>query len=120
MDTLKESEKDLTESLICDIKKWAGVDVQIIHRFNLIPDIIDGSPVIKIYDGYKSQYLKRTNEDGKTEMVWAYNLSGAMRYLRRLYAKPLADDEEYDVIVKKKEKGSESSGAKIQKCKNIR
>lgn len=82
-----------------NIKKWAGIDVQILQRFLLMPMEVDKHLFIVVFDMYKKQYLYT---GGKYRTFW--NSNEALDYLRGLYKKPLADDEEYDIIVKKIEK----------------
>jgi len=82
-----------------NIKKWAGIDVQIIQRFLLVPMDVDRRMYIVVYDMYKKDYLYT---GGKFKTFW--NSNEALDYLRGLYKEPLAEDEEYDIIVKKIEK----------------
>lgn len=82
-----------------NIKKWAGIDVQIIQRFLLVPMEVSKHLYIVVFDMYKKDYLYT---EGIYRTFW--NSNEALDYLRGLYKEPLADDEEYDIIVKKIEK----------------
>jgi len=83
-----------------NIKKWAGIDVQILQRFLLVPLEVDRHSFIVVFDMYKKNYLYNTEGKYRTFLI----SSEALDYLRGLYKEPLADDEEYDIIVKKIEK----------------
>ena len=88
------------ESLATNIKKWAGIDVQILHRFELQPyiDSSDDILYIVVWDYYQEAYLQI--KGGKPRCFdSSYE---ALEYLRSCYE---AKDEEYEIIVKKKKRG---------------
>ena len=100
-----ERKKELKQNLEWNIKAWAGVDVQIMHRFRLVPTIREGSKqcVLEIFDSYTMTYLQSPEADGTKKNRWFLNCLDALAYLRGLYREPLSDDEEYDIIIKRKE-----------------
>lgn len=90
------------ESLAADIKAWAGVDVQILNRFEFQPYINDSDDImyIVVWDHYQMEHLK--TKDGK---IMCFDSSYyAIEYLRSCYKN---QDEEYEIIVKKKKRGDE-------------
>lgn len=90
------------ESLAANIKSWAGVDVQILNRFEFEPYINDSDDIlyIVVWDHYKMEHLE--TKDGKP---MCFNSSyDALEYLRSCYKN---QDEEYEIIVKKKKRGDE-------------
>lgn len=90
------------ESLAANIKTWAGVDVQILNRFEFEPYINDSDDIlyIVVWDHYQMEHLE--TKDGKP---MCFNSSyDALEYLRSCYKD---QDEEYEIIVKKKKRGDE-------------
>lgn len=90
------------ESLAANIKTWAGVDVQILNRFEFEPYINDSDDIlyIVVWDHYQMEHLE--TKDGKP---MCFNSSyDALEYLRSCYKD---QDEEYEIIIKKKKRGDE-------------
>ena len=92
----------LKESLGTDIKSWAGVDVQILHRFTFEPYVNTSDEMIHlcvvVWDNYQMTHLQ--TRDGKLRCF--VNSREALQFLRACYK---AKDEEYEIIVKKKKRG---------------
>ena len=93
------TEKEIVDDLDASIKHYAGVDVQILHRFafnavySLLPSSESASIVIKIYDRYLEENLDKT----------FFSFAEALGYLRSVYKSDLEEGEYYDVIKKKDE-----------------
>jgi len=93
------TEKDIVDDLDASIKRYAGVDVQILHRFAFNAEIgfhtgeATASIIIRVYDRYLDEDL------GKT----FYDFIEALDYLRSIYKSDLEEGEYYDVIKKKAE-----------------
>lgn len=90
------------ESLAADIKSWAGVDVQILNRFEFEPYINSSDDIlyIVVLDHYQGEYLK--TKDGN--LMCFESSYYALEFLRSCYKN---QDEEYEIIVKKKKRGDE-------------
>lgn len=88
------------ESLAADIKSWAGIDVQILHRFTFEPFFDDEkmSLCMVVWDNYQMIHLQ--TRDGGLRCFM--DSREALQYLRSCYK---AKDEEYEIIVKKKKRG---------------
>lgn len=83
--TVEEVMMGLNES----IKKYAGIDVQILHRFAFEAEIEgDVKIVIKVFDRYKEKYL---------DSLAFSSYSEAFCYLRSRYKKK---DVEYEILEK--------------------
>lgn len=88
------------ESLAADIKSWAGIDVQILHRFTFDPYVDEEkmSLCIIVWDNYQMTHLQTRYGD----LRHFINSREALQYLRSCYKDK---DEEYEIIVKKKKRG---------------
>ncbi|MBO7734411.1 MAG: hypothetical protein J6S67_17735 [Methanobrevibacter sp.] len=98
------SAKEIKENLIEDIKNYAGIDVQIVHRFKIESsyDPLKKETFLYVIDEYTG--LNVRSEHGMLQRF--HDSNQVFEYLREKYKTDLTEDQEYDVIKKKKSKGS--------------
>ena len=102
---VKLTEVEILEDLGDEIKNFAGIDVQILHRFNFLPKIDDEDrPYIEVFDRYKEEPLLN-NCFG--------DLAVALDYLRSRYKKE--PGIEYEVIERKVTTGTKPGPAERKK-----
>lgn len=99
------TEVEILEDLGDEIKNYAGIDVQILHRFNFIPMIDDENrPYIEVFDRYKEEPL--------LDKCFG-DLAVALDYLRSRYKKE--PGIEYEVIERKVATGTKPEPAEKKK-----
>jgi hypothetical protein len=88
---VKMTEAEILEDLDDEIKDYAGIDVQILHRFEFLPKLDDENRTyIEVFDRYKEEPLLNKNFG---------DLGAAFHYLRSRYKKE--PGIEYEVIERK-------------------
>lgn len=93
---VKMTEVEILEDLDDEIKNYAGIDVQILHRFEFVPMIDDEKrPYIEVFDRYKEEPLLNKNFG---------DLGAAFHYLRSRYKKE--SGIEYEVVERKVPSGT--------------
>lgn len=85
-----------------EIKKWAWIDIQTIHRFMLLATLVyeDGKPKTRLVamDRFTENMVQ--NKDGGIKMF--RSSLDALQYFREIYQNsPDEEDVEYDIVKKK-------------------